>query len=44
MEVFFHQVCSKPNNLKVIGKKKTKGAKKDSKNQLRSPMPDGGEP
>jgi hypothetical protein len=33
---FITKVCSKPNNLKVIGKKKTKGAKKDSKNQLRS--------
>jgi hypothetical protein len=31
-------------NSSFIGKKKTKGAKKDSKNQLRSPMPDGGEP
>jgi hypothetical protein len=34
----------KPNNLKVIWGKKTKGPQQDSQNGSRSPMPEGGEP
>jgi hypothetical protein len=34
----------KPNNVKIFRSNKTKGHKQDRQNQLRSPMPDGGDP
>jgi hypothetical protein len=34
----------KPNNLKVVGCKKTKDPKYNSRNQTNSPIPEGGEP
>ena len=46
----FYQVRSKskkigkPNNYKVFESNKTKGPKQDIQNQLRSRMPEGGEP
>jgi len=38
------QNIGKPNNLKVFGRKKTKGHKRDLKNSLMSLIPEGGEP
>ena len=40
---YSHRECSKPNNLKVIGRKTTKEPKQDSQYQLRSSIPEGGE-
>jgi len=34
----------KPNNLNVFGINKPKDTNRDSQNQLRPPMPEGGEP
>ena len=38
------QKIGKPNNLKVLESKRTKGPKEDGQNRLRSQMPEGGEP
>jgi hypothetical protein len=37
------QKIGKPNKLKIIGSKKTKGLKQNNQNRLHSPMPEGGE-
>jgi hypothetical protein len=39
-----YQVPSKANNLNVYTSKKNKGSKQDIQNQLRTYMPEGGEP
>jgi len=39
-----HPKVEKQNMLKVFGREKIKGRKLSTKNQLRSPMSEGGEP
>ena len=40
----YSRKIGRSNNLKVFGINKAKGPKQDSQNQLRSLMPEGGEP
>jgi hypothetical protein len=40
---FSYDICPKSDS-KVFGSNKTTGPKQDNQNQLRSPMPEGGEP